>query len=290
MVMSSNITVNNINPNLAVLGATQRIIYDATDPLVRTQTYGQFVPIIGTNSVIDLELRNSNLAGFRLKQTSATTDTFTFGKLELQYYVNDSDTTGTTVWQYSAGTTTGTHTFYSGSPPSSNSLVLTLDATAALFAVPIYGRRVSGLMYFSGNATATTTMVANTWMKVLGTTTLAATGSEVSMPSNNRLTFNTSDASSPVPTVLVAANVVFSNAGIGANTTLSFGIYKNGTTLILPNSNTTMIVSTTNFNTVSFQVMTTANTTDYFELWVKSSATNTPGVLVSDGSISILGG
>lgn len=290
MVMSSNITVNNINPSLPVLGATQRFIYDSTDPLARTQAYAQYVPIIGTNSVNDIELRNSNLAGFRLKNTSATTDTFTFGKLETQYFVNDTDTTGTTIWQYSAGTTTGIHTFYSGSPPSSNSLVLTLDATAALFAVPIYGRRVSGLMYFSANATATTTMVANTWMKVLGTTTLAATGSEVSMPFNNRLTFTTSDASSPVPTVLVTANVVFANAGSGANTTLSFGIYKNGTTLILPNSNTTMVVSTTNFNTVSFQVMTTANTTDYFELWVKSSATNTPGVLVSDGSISILGG
>lgn len=289
MVMSSNITINNVNPDLVVLGATQRLIYDATDPLVRTQAYGQFVPIIGTNSVVNIETRNSNLAGFRLKQTSATTDTFSFGKLELQYFVNDTDTTGTTVWGYSPGTSAGAHTFYTGSPPSSHTLLLTLDSTAALFTVPIYGRRVSGLMYFSGNATATTTMVANTWMKVLGTTTLAATGSEVSMPSNNRLTFTTSDASNPVPTVMVTANVVFANAGTGPAATVSFGIYKNGTTLIVPNSNTTMVASATSFNTVSFQVMTTATTTDYFELWVRSSATNTPGLLISDGSLSILG-
>lgn len=287
--MTSNLTIYNISPDLSVLGSTQRLIYDATDPLIRTEFYGQFVPIVGTDSVINVETRNSNLAGFRLKQTSSTTDTFTFGKLEVQYYINDTDTTGTTIWKYSPGTTTGTHSFYSGFPPSSNSLVLTLSSTAALFAVPVYGRRVSGLMYFSGNATATASMVANTWMKVAGTTTFAATGSEISMPSNNRLTFTTSDPSNPVPTVLVTANIVFKNAGTGPAATVSFGIYKNGTTLIAPVSNTTMVASATNFNTVSCQVITTATSSDFFELWVMSSATNTPGLLISDGSISILG-
>lgn len=288
MVMTSNITINNINPSLPVLGATQRFVFDAADPLVRAEVFGQFVPVIGTNSVINIESRNSNLAGFRLKQTSATTDTFAFGKFEFQYYVNDGDTTGTTIWQYSPGTTTGTHSFYTGSPPSSNSLVLTLHSTAALFSVPIYGRRVSGLMYFSANATATTTMVANTWMKVSGTTTLAATGSEVSMPSNNRLTFTTSDASSSAPTVLVSANFVFKNAGAASAATTSFGIYKNGTTLIAPVSNTTIAASSTNLNPVSLQIMTTATSTDYFELWAMNSVTNTPGITVTDGSISIV--
>jgi hypothetical protein len=287
MVMSSNITINSVNPDLAILGATQRIVFDSTDPLVRTEVFGQFVPIIGTNSVINLELRNSDLAGFRLKQTSATTDTFDFGKLELQYYVNDADTTGTTVWQYSPGTTTGSHSFYSGSPPSSNSLVLKLDSTAAIFSVPVYGRRVSGLMYFASNATATTTMVSNTWLKVLGTTTLAATGSEITMPANNRLTFTTSDPSNPVPTVFVTANIVFKNAGAASAATTSFGIYKNGTTLMAPISPTTIAASSTNLNQVSLRIMTTATSTDYFELWVMNSVTNTPGIIVSDGSISI---
>lgn len=286
MSMSSNITINNVNPDLTILGATQRIVFDSSDPLVRTQVFGQFIPVIGTNSVIDLELRNSNLAGFRLKQTSATTDTYIFGKLELQYYVNDADTTGTTVWQYSPGTTTGAHTFYSGSPPSSNSLILTLNNTAAIFAKPIYGRRVTGLMYFATNATATTTMVANTWMKVLGTTTLAATGSEITMPSNNRLTFTTSDPSNPVPTVFVTANINFKNAGAASAAVTSFGIYKNGTTLMAPISATTIAASSTNLNSVSLRIMTTATTTDYFELWVMNTVTNTPGITVTDGSIS----
>lgn len=285
--MSSNITVNSVNPDLTVLGAIQRIVFDPTDPLVRTEIFGQFVPIVGTNSVINFELRNSNLAGFRLKQTSTTTDTFAFGKLELQYYVNDADTAGTTVWQYSPGTTTGAHTFYSGSPPSSNALLLTLNNTAAIFTKPIYGRRVSGLMYFSNNATATTTMVANTWMKVAGTTTLAATGSEITMPSNNRLTFTTSDPSNPVPTFLITANFIFKNAGAASAATTSFGIYKNGTTLIAPSSSTTIAASSTNWNSVSLKVMTTASSTDYFELWAMNSVTNTPGILVQDGSISI---
>lgn len=287
MVMTSNITINNVNPDLAILGSTQRFIFDAADPLTRTQVYGQFVPVVGTNSVVDLELRNSNLAGFRLKQTSATTDTFAFGKLELQYYVNDADTTGTTIWQYSPGTVTGSHSFYAGSPPSSNNLVLKLDSTAALFSVPIYGRRVSGLMYFSGNTTATTTMVANTWLKVLGTTTLAATGSEISMPSNNRLTFTTSDASSSAPTVLITAAINFKNAGAASAATTSFGIYKNGTTLITPTSSTTIAASSTNLNSVSLQIMTTATTADYFEIWAMNTVTNTPGITVTDGSICI---
>lgn len=288
MAMSSNITIEGCDPDLTILGATQRFVFDATDPLVRLEAFGQFVPVIGTNSVINIESRNSNLAGFRLKQTSATTDTFAFGKFEFQYYVNDGDTTGTTIWQYSPGTTTGTHSFYVGSPPSSNNLVLTLHSTAALFSVPIYGRRVSGLMYFSANATATTTMVANTWMKVAGTTTLAATGSEVSMPSNNRLTFTTSDASSSAPTVLVSANFVFKNAGAASAATTSFGIYKNGTTLIAPVSNTTIAASSTNLNPVSLQIMTTATSTDYFELWAMNSVTNTPGIIVTDGSTSMV--
>lgn len=287
MVMSSNITINGVNPDLTILGATQRFIFDPTDPLVRTEVFGQFVPIIGTNSVINLELRNSSLAGFRLKQTSATTDTFAFGKLEFQYYVNDADTTGTTVWQYSPGTTTGAHSFYSGSPPSSNSLVLTLNNTAAIFSKPVYGRRVTGLMYFSANATATTTMVANTWLKVAGTTTLAATGSEITMPSNNRLTFTTSDPSNPTPTVFVTANFVFKNAGAASAATTSFGIYKNGTTLIAPSAGTTIAASSTNLNSVNLRVMTTASSTDYFELWAMNTVTNTPGITVTDGSISI---
>ena len=288
MVMS-NVTINNINPDLPILGEHERFIYDATDPLTRSQCFNQFVPIIGTNSVNDFELRNHNLAGYRLKNTLATTDTFAFGKFEFQYFVNDSDTTGTTIWQYSPGTTTGSHSFYAGNPPSSNNLVLTLDSTAAIFSVPVYGRRVSGLMYFSSNATATTTMVANTWMKVLGTTTLAATGSEITMPSNNRLTFTTSDASTPPPTVLITANFTFKNAGAASAATTSFGIYKNGTTLLSPVSPTTIAASSTNLNQVSFSVMTTATTADYFELWTMNTVTNTPGITVTDGSISIIG-
>lgn len=287
MVMSSNITINSVNPDLTILGAVQRIVYDPTDPLIRTAIFGQFVPIIGTNSVINFELRNSDLAGFRLKQTSATTDTFDFGKLEMQYYVNDGDTTGTTIWQYLPGTTTGAHSFYSGSPPSSNSLILTLNNTAAIFSKPVYGRRVTGLMYFSANATATTTMVANTWLKVAGTTTLAATGSEITMSSNNRLTFTTSDPSNPTPTVFVTANFVFKNAGAASAATTSFGIYKNGTTLIAPSASTTIAASSTNFNSVNLRIMTTASSTDYFELWAMNTVTNTPGITVTDGSISI---
>jgi hypothetical protein len=289
MVMSGNITIHNTNSDLPILGSTQRFVYDTTDPLSRTQCFNQFTPLVGTNSVNDFELRNYNLAGYRLKNTLTTTDTFQFGKFEFQYFVNDSDTTGTTIWQYSPGTTTGSHSFYAGNPPSSNNLVLTLDSTAAIFSVPIYGRRVSGLMYFSGNSTATASMVANTWMKVLGTTTLAATGSEITMPSSNRLTFTTSDPSTSAPTVMLRGNVVFKNAGTGPASTVSFGIYKNGTTLIAPYSSTTMVASATSFNIASFEVMTTATSTDYFELWVMSTATNTPGLTITDGSISITG-
>jgi len=287
--MSGNITIHNTNSDLPILGSTQRFVYDTTDPLSRTQCFNQFTPLVGTNSVNDFELRNYNLAGYRLKNTLTTTDTFQFGKFEFQYFVNDSDTTGTTIWQYSPGTTTGSHSFYAGNPPSSNNLVLTLDSTAAIFSVPIYGRRVSGLMYFSGNSTATASMVANTWMKVLGTTTLAATGSEITMPSSNRLTFTTSDPSTSAPTVMLRGNVVFKNAGTGPASTVSFGIYKNGTTLIAPYSSTTMVASATSFNIASFEVMTTATSTDYFELWVMSTATNTPGLTITDGSISITG-
>lgn len=289
MVMSSNITIHNTNPDLPILGEVQSFIYDSTDPLVRTQCFNQFTPIVGTNSVNDFELRNYNLAGYRLKNTLASTDTFTFGKFEFQYFVNDTDTTGTTIWQYSPGTTTGSHSFYAGNPPSSNNLVLTLNSAAAIFSVPVYGRRISGLMYFSSNATATTTMVANTWMKVLGTTTLAATGSEITMPSNNRLTFTTSDPSTSAPTVVVTANFTFKNAGAASAGTTSFGIYKNGTTLLSPVSPTTIAASSTNLNQVSLSVMTTATTTDYFELWTMNSVTNTPGITVTDGSVSIMG-
>jgi hypothetical protein len=141
-------------------------------------------------------------------------------------------------------------------------------------------------MYFSSNATATTTMVANTWMKVLGTTFLAATGSEITMPSNNRLTFTSSDPSNPVPTVFLTANFIFKNAGAASAAITTFAIAKNGVS-INPVSLTTIAASSTNYNSVSIRVMTTASNADYFELWVANSVTNTPGIIVTDGSISI---
>lgn len=276
--MSSNITFMGVNPDLTILAATQNLIYSNSDPLVAVNAYSLFTPIVGTNSVINIQTKNVNFAGYRFKQTSATTDSDNFGKFEFQYFINNADTTGTTLWQYFQSA----FTFNIAS-----SAVLTLNANAVLVTKPIYGRRVTGLMYFTNNATATTSLAVNTWKKVSGTTTLAATGSEISMPASNKLTFTTSDASNPVPTVFVSADVVFKNSGVGPAGTVSFGIYKNGTILLAPNTNTTMVASATSFNTVSFQVMTTATSTDYFELWVMSSATNTPGITVTDGSISV---
>jgi hypothetical protein len=53
-----------------------------------------------------------------------------------------------------------------------------------------------------------------------------------------------------------------------------------------PISATTIAASSTNLNQVSLRIMTTATTTDYFELWVMNTVTNTPGITVTDGSIS----
>lgn len=176
------------------------------------------------------------------------------------------------------------HLFYAGLTSSTQTLIANMTANSVIFSKPIYGRRVSGTMYFNSNATTTPIGTINTWTKILGTTTLASSASEFTMPSNNRLQYVSSDPSAPAVTVLITATVTFTWPA-AASTVIGFSIHKNGT-LVDPASFHNSTAASTFFN-VKIQVQTTLNNNDYIELFGYSSATNVTGITASYGSISV---
>jgi hypothetical protein len=261
MVMS-NITVEGIDPDCKILGADQKFIYGSTDAIVKLRAYSQFTPTVPNDSVIDEESRNVNLSGFRWRHTTKTTDISNYGRLKLQSFINDG--TGTDILEY--------------------------DQTSLNLSVPVvssqltYGRKSSGCIYFDTNTTDTAPLTAATWTKVLGTTTAATSNtSDITMPSNNRITY-TPVVSGTSSTFSMTASISCQNRASTAGI-LWFGLYKNGTTLIGTPSKTTLVASSTNnFNTV-VQVQDTLASGDYVELWCLNTLASTGGIRVTDASI-----
>lgn len=149
----------------------------------------------------------------------------------------------------------------------------------------IFGRRPSGIIYFSGNTTDTPSLTLNVWTKVLGTTTASSLNTDdFTMPANNRMTYN--PAHSSTSTSFIRACVSFQNRSSQAPL-LTFGIYKNGTTLLTPQCRETLVASSTNTLNATVEVLDTLVPGDYIELWVMSSVTSASGIRVTDAAITI---
>jgi hypothetical protein len=140
-------------------------------------------------------------------------------------------------------------------------------------------------MNFIGNATSTPISVVNGWTKILGTTTLSSSASEMTMPSNNRLQYTPTDATTnPQIPVIIRATITFQYPSI-LSPVVAFSIYKNGTR-VEPASYKTSTAANAFFQ-ATVQVQTTMNSTDYIELYGTASLTDATGITVSYGSVSV---
>lgn len=264
MAMSSNITIEGIDPDCNILGADQKFIYGATDPIVKLRAFSQFVPTVPNDSVIDKESRNVNLSGFRWRHTTKTTDSSNYGRLKLQYFTSDG--AGTDILEY-----------------NQTSLNISVPVVSSQLT---YGRRSSGCIYFDTNTTDTAPLALATWTKVLGTTTASLSNtSDITMPANNRITY-TPVVSGTSSTFLLTASISCQNRATTAGI-LWFGLFKNGTTLIGAPSKTTLVASSTNNFNVVVQGQDTLFSGDYVELWCLNTLASTGGIRVTDASITL---
>ena len=250
----SNITVAGITPDLIVLGDYQRFIYDSADPIIKLQTYGQFVPTGLADSVINIESRNNLLSGFRWVHTSTTTDANAFGTLKLQSFVSDG-----------AGTD-----------------IIGFDGTNLNFNYTSYGNKPCGLLSWSANTTNTPISVADTFVKALGTTTLSSSSKCSTVSGDNRLIF-TPDFGTQTISVLAKATLSFKWAGAGTPI-LSVAINKNSTQQVPIASITS--VAAGNLYSLSVECLISMTNADYLEVWVTSSVTDATGLTIVDGSLS----
>lgn len=128
----------------------------------------------------------------------------------------------------------------------------------------LFAKRPRGYLYMSGNATSAAS-VANTWVKIAGTTVLGATSNLWDMPVNNRLRYT------GTPSLLnVNVNVCLTfTYGSSVATRLGFSIFKNG--VLLADSPKYVSNVTTNLSMfVSLGISTSFVTNDYIEIYFLS--------------------
>lgn len=145
----------------------------------------------------------------------------------------------------------------------------------------LFAKRPRGYLSMSGNVTGAAS-VANTWVKIAGTTVLGATSNLWDMPVNNRLRYT------GTPT-LVNANIVVCLTFTYANsvsTKIGFSIFKNGS--LLTDSPKYVSNVTTNLSMfVSLGVSTSFSTNDYIEIYFNSPNS---GVTLIGTDLSIITG
>ncbi len=256
MAMSS-ITVAGTTPDLLILGDYQRFIFPDSDPVIKLQAYGQFVPVSLTDSVINIETRNNLLSGFRWQHTSTTTDDNDFGTFKLQSFVSDG-----------AGTD-----------------IISFDGTNLNFNYTTYAQSPAGLLFWYASGTNTPIASGGTYVKALGTTSLATDSICATMPANNRLAFVPGSSATQTITALVRASVTIQFAGAGTPL-LSIAIYKNGSSL-LPQAYLTG-TGAANYLILDVECLTTLTNNDYLEVWVTSFAADATGITVGHGSLSFV--
>lgn len=167
---------------------------------------------------------------------------------------------------YNINSITDSHIFYAGvNSLSRNELARIKGNGDFVIQGTMYGRSASGMIYMQNNATPTT-LTANLWSKLLGTTTIPSDSNQFASPSSGRILYI--GTNSIVCKVDVSSTLTFSAGGGG--TTRSIAIFKNGAQVV-PSLMSEDIASNTNLNicTNSFVSLSTG---DYLEVYCRSSA------------------
>ena len=139
--------------------------------------------------------------------------------------------------------------------------------------------RPYGSIYMSGNAT-TTTLAANTYTKIDGTTTTASLN-QFTAPVDNRIQYT----GTPIINTLVTANVAISH-NVALGTTIGISIYKNGAQVLAPTDQYEPTTGNLTSLTVSVYVQFTTN--DYVEVYVQTTNASTSTVVNMNLSVARL--
>lgn len=171
---------------------------------------------------------------------------------------------------YNVDATSSDHVWYAGTSASTRSELLRARGTGAVIvagAGTLYGFRPFGCAYMQSNATYSG-LLANTWTKVAGTTTLqSSTAKQFTMPLSNRLTYGGEQTTTSM--IHVSGNA---GTSTGSATT-SFSIFKNGVQIIPSTINFTM--DSTAQSSFSFSCPVSLSANDYIEVWHKTSINST---------------
>lgn len=167
---------------------------------------------------------------------------------------------------YNINATTDSHIFYAGVNSSSRNEIARIKGNGDLLVQgTIYGRSASGMIYMQNNIT-TTSLTANIWAKLLGTTTISSDSNQFSSSVSGRITYTGSD---PIVCRVDVATTLSFSAG-GGGTTRSISIFKNGAQVV-PSLMSENVASNTDLNmyTNSFVSL---STNDYLEIYCRSSS------------------
>ena len=271
---TSKFTTSAIVPELFVWGHYQRASFNEFNQSVKSQVYSEFVPTSLTDSIINTESRNHLLSGFRLKHTSTSTDVSPFGSFKFQSFI--SDDAGSDIFGFDGDNFNVYFPLLLGSNLDMGSYRIINLAT------PIAGTDGANKSYVDAQVSATsscaqvqmtvntttTSCVANTLIKIAGTTT--ASGNEVNFTtSSNRITYSGSSA------VVGIASASISFYGTADYQTIGIAITKNGSTQILPYQYNTSRFSGSAYpvNVSISGILTSLSPTDYLEVWIVCGAT-----------------
>ena len=133
--------------------------------------------------------------------------------------------------------------------------------------------RSYGYLYWSNNATSTSTSPNNTFVKIAGTTT-AATLQKFTSPASNRLTYIGKKN-------IIASVFVTTSARAPANgAEFTLGLAKNGVAISAPSQSTGPMTNNQGFS-FSFETEVSLATNDYIEVFLKTT-NNNASVTISD--------
>lgn len=143
----------------------------------------------------------------------------------------------------------------------------------------IYGKRPCGNIYMSDNTTATS-VVANTWVKANGITTLGTTTNGFTSPTSNRLTWT---GPYSLTNIDIIASITFTY-GTVISSRIGISLFKNGTLI----TGSPKYVQSTGSGIsvfVSCQASVSMLTNDYIEIYVRTPGTSS--FVVTDLTLSM---
>jgi hypothetical protein len=228
-----------------------------------------------TSSTASVEIMRINSGGVGIGTTTTNsplqfTNTATTRLITLNEVANNSfqfygfgTGSGTLLYNIGANGSSNAHVFTAASSSSTSVELARITGTGDfILQGTAYLKQSYGVIYMTTNLTQTT-LTANTWAKIAGTT-ITSSLNQFTSPSSNRLTYT---GSTTINACAIGNTSIYSNAAVG--TRMDIAIFKNGVQVGAPNyvniSTLAYVYSLTVYANVSLA------TNDYIEIWARTS-------------------